>query len=140
MTREATVADFERLDAQEYEKVAVYFPSMDYVDYIRNDGVAICERIDRFLTVMRNEDGEMIGFKLKGIKNFFLKRLKPALSLEDEDFVYVKDMFVALATAMGDEMFPDDDKQRKRTQAYRNASRIAREDQVRFVMPAAIAA
>ena len=134
MTRHATAADF-ALGGGDFKRAAVYFPSMDYVDYIREDGVNICERVDQFLTVIFNEDGDMVGFKLKGIRNFFLKKLKPALSLEDDDFVWVRDLFVALASAKGDEMFPDDERKVTRMKAYRRAAKIAKEDDVRFVNP-----
>lgn len=140
MTRHATAADFSLGHGQEFQKLAVYFPSMDYVDYVREDGIKICERVDQFLTVIWNENDEMVGFKLKGIKNFFLKKLKPALSLQDDDFLWVRDLFVALATEKGSEMFPNDDRQERRRTAYRRAVRIASEDNVKFVAPELMAA
>jgi len=45
-------------------RAAVYFSSMDYLDYVREDCVKIYDRVDRFLTVIWNEEGDMIGFKL----------------------------------------------------------------------------
>jgi len=62
-------------------------------------------------------------------------RLQPALSLEDDDFVWVRDIFVALATAHGDEMFHEDERKEQRVVAYRRAARIAREDKVKFIAP-----
>ena len=140
MTRHATAADFALSSRCEFQKLAVYFPSMDYVDYVREDGIKICERVDEFLTVIWNENDEMVGFKLKGIRNFFLKKLKPALSLQDDDFVWVRDLFVALATERGNEMFPNDARQERRRSAYRRAVKIASEDNVKFVAPEPMAA
>lgn len=135
MTRHATSSDFALDVGQKYVKAAVYFPSMDYLDYAREDGIKIFERVDQFLTVIWNENGEMIGFKLKGIRNFFLTKLKPALSLRDDDFVWVRDIFVALATDKGAEMFPDDNRKEERVVQYRRALKIATDDNVKIVAP-----
>ena len=135
MTRHATAADFALGNGREFQKLAVYFPSMDYVDYVRGDGIKICERVDQFLTVIWNENDEMIGFKLKGIRNFFLKNLKPAFSLQDDDFVWIRDLLVALVQEKGDEIFPDDARKERRKSAYRRAAKIAHDDEVKFVTP-----
>ena len=135
MTRHATAADFVLDNGREFKRAAVYFPSMDYLDYVREDGVKVCERVDQFLSVIWNEDGEMIGFKIKCVRNFFLTKLKPALSLSDDDFLWVRDLFVALATTKGDEMFPEDNRREERKVKYRRALKIATDDQVRIVTP-----
>jgi hypothetical protein len=137
MTRCAINDDFSLSSNYKFVASAAYFESMDCIEYVKCDAVLVSDRIDEFLTVIRNEDGIMVGFKVKGIKNYFLQNLQPALSLSDDDFVYVKDIFVALTTKLGDDLFADNDE--KRT-AYRDATRIASNDNVRLAMPHSIAA
>ena len=136
MNEAAKRDDFARSFDSEFARVAVYFPSMDYLDYVRSDGLHVSERIDRFLTLVWDEAGdELVGFKLKGLKHFFLTQLKPALQLADDDFIAVRDLFVALATKFGDELFADDG-DRVRI-AYRRAMKIAANDNVQLSMPSA---
>ena len=91
MTHHAEASDFAQIEGREFAKIAVYFPSMDYVDYIQRDTLTISSRIDRFLTIMCDEDGDMVGFRLKGLRNVFMKKIQPALQLADDDFVHVDD-------------------------------------------------
>jgi hypothetical protein len=130
MTMYATGTDFAIPTGRDEAKLAVYFPSMDYIDYIREDGIKISERIDEYLSVLRNEFGDVVGFKLKGFKNYFIKKLKPAFSLEDADFVWISDLLVALVQEEGAKIFADDQRKVHRLSAYRQVSKIAREDKV----------
>lgn len=140
MTRHATAADFTLGSGGVFQKLAVYFPSMDYVDYVREDGIKVYERVDQFLTVIWNENNDMVGFKLKGIKNYFLRKLQPALSLQDDDFVWVSELFAALATEIGNDLFENGVRQDEKRAAYKRAAKIAREDSVKFVAPELMAA
>lgn len=134
MTEAAGRGDFARAFDTEFKRVAVYFSSMDYVDYVRADGLHIAQRIDRFLTLIWDEAGEeLVGFKLKGIKHFFLTELKPVLQLTDDDFILVRDLFVALMTKFGNELFAQDGEQVRA--AYRRAMRIAASDNVQISLP-----
>lgn len=140
MTRHATAADFTLGSGGVFQKLAVYFPSMDYVDYVREDGIKVYERVDQFLTVIWNENNDMVGFKLKGIRNYFLRKLQPALSLQDDDFVWVSELFAALATEIGNDLFENGVRQDEKRAAYKRAAKIAREDCVKFVAPELMAA
>ena len=127
----ANRSDIENLQFGELkERSAVYFESMDYIDYVRCDGITVSERVDEFLTIIWDKNREnIVGFRLKGIKNFFLVKLKPALSLFDSDFIHVRDLFVGLALVLGDEFFSRDESRRK---SYKAASEIAERDNVSF--------
>ncbi|NOX41139.1 MAG: hypothetical protein GXP05_11695 [Alphaproteobacteria bacterium] len=128
----ATEDALSQLEPEVFKKEAVFFPSMDYMDYLRCDGVQVAQRIDRFLTLIWDRDqSELVGFRLKGIHNFFLKKLQPSLDLSDEDFVPVRDLFLLALQELGDKTFGDN----KGADvidiaAYKNAQRLAAEDDV----------
>lgn len=132
MTMYASSVDFAIPADRDDAKLAVYFPSMDYIDYIREDGIRISERIDEYLSVLRNEFGDVVGFKLKGFKNYFLKKLKPEFSLADTDFVWLSDLLAVLIHEEGDKIFADEQRSVQRMSAYRQVRAIAREDKVGF--------
>lgn len=128
-----TQSDFENLTINSFKKTAVYFESMDYIDYVRHDDITVSKRVDQYLTlILNNTSTNIVGFRLKGIKNFFLRTLQPALNLTDDDFVSVKEIFVALVQFLGDEMNDPD----IRT-AYSSAASIASEDDVQVTLPMA---
>lgn len=131
------IDNFSPAAGQEYVAAAAYFESMDCIEYVKQDMVVISDRIDKFLTIIRNEKGDVVGFKLKGIKNFFLTQLKAAFKLTDQEFVYVRDFFVALATKMGDDLFSND---RVKEEAYRSAAAIAANDNVKLTISRSLAA
>ncbi len=88
--------------------------------------MTISDRIDRFLTITYDEDGDMVGFRLKGLKNVFLKKIQPALQLTDDDFVRVRDIFIALISEFGDELIAGGDKMA----AYKKAYKLSENDNV----------
>ena len=135
MTEAAKYDDFAALDDRGFSQVAVYFPSMDYVDYLRKDGIHVSDRIDEFLTLIHNENGELVGFKLKGLRNYFLNQLKPALNLVDSDFIFVRDLIVALVSHLGNEFFGKHGAGERKRRAYRSAAEMAANDNVRIGIP-----
>ncbi|EAQ24332.1 hypothetical protein [Roseovarius sp. 217] len=126
MTKHVESTDFQPVEGKEFSKVAVYFPSMDYIDYVQRDTLTISDRIDQFLTITYDEDGEMVGFRLKGLKNVFLKKIKPTLQLTDSDFVHVRDIFIALVSQFGDALISDNAKR----SAYKKAYKLSESDNV----------
>jgi len=131
MTRRAIDSDFSLNAGAKFVKSAAYFETMDCIEYVKYDAVLVSDRIDKFLTVIRDEREQIVGFKIKGIRNYFLRELKPALSLSDDDFFYVKDLFVALVSKLGDDLFANSPSKKA---AYQDAARIAANDNVRLAI------
>ena len=111
-----------------YSPVAVYYEASDIVEYVRHDVPCVHRRIDDLLTLMLDMDSmEVVGFKIKGFKNFYLKHLKPTYDLLDNDFISLVTVIERALEAAGDSIFGYD-----RKTAYRQAHRIAAEDQVKL--------
>lgn len=106
-----------------YRPVAAYFEDADSVEYVRRDVPAVYSRVDPFLTLiydMRRRD-ELIGFRLKGFKNFYLQHLQAM-----GDFVSMVGALERGVSAAADGMFD----QEERRAAYAKARRIALDDSV----------
>jgi hypothetical protein len=68
-----------------------------------------------------------IGFRLKGFKNFYLRKIKPSMEqLDDGNFVFLVSVIEGLVAEMGDKIFKDVE----RYKAYAAAAEIARTDRV----------
>jgi hypothetical protein len=108
-----------------YEAQAIYYEMADSVEYVRKDEPSVYDRVDELLTLiysMRNRS-ELIGFQLKGFKNFYLQDSVRA-QLGD-DFLSLVGLLERVMTATGEHVFE------KRTRdAYERAHRIALEDRV----------
>jgi hypothetical protein len=118
---------------QEYKPVALYLEDADTVEYVRADVPCVYRRIDGILTLaldMKNR--ELIGFRLKGFKNFYIRHLQPTYKLLDSDFIPLVSVIERAVAIIGDEITTDD----KRVTAYRQAREIAREDKVEVQMAA----
>jgi len=108
-----------------YAPVAVYYEGADSVEYVRRDSPSIYRRIDGFLTLifdMEDRD-ELIGFQLKGFKNFYLS--DPTINRLGEDFLTLVGVLERAVTTVGDGMFDNVKKD-----AYERARRLALEDRV----------
>ena len=106
-----------------YRAVAAYYADADSVEYIRRDVPAVYRRVDSLLTLifdMKNRD-ELIGFRLKGFKSFYLENMKGL-----GDFVSLVGALERAVTAAGDGVFSA----RDRAEAYAKARRIALDDKV----------
>lgn len=108
-----------------YSPVAIYYEDADLVEYIRKDAPNVARRVDELLTLiynMNNRD-ELIGFKLKGFKNYYLKNLSGL-----EDFVSVVTILENEMTKIGHQVI---EREAARRDAYAKARDIADKDQVR---------
>jgi hypothetical protein len=125
-------ADSESVGA--YVPAAIFFRDSDCVEYVKVDGLCLYERVDEFLTLIKNpHDGELIGFKLKGFRNTFHK-LVPALELSDRQFLSLVSVIEQIFSELGNEIFGE------RKAAYRAAYQLAANDNVRLNEPELLAA
>jgi hypothetical protein len=112
-----------------YQPVALYYHDSDCVEYVREDSLAIYDRVDMFLTLIYDRTGlNLIGFKLKGFKHLFTQALMPAYRLNEEQFVSLVSAIEAICTLLGEQLFADE----KRAYAYKAARKIADNDNVRL--------
>lgn len=111
-----------------YKPEAIYYETSDCLEYVRADDLFYYERIDSFLTLIRDiETGEAVGFKLKGFRYIF-QHYGQKFALTDDEFVSVMQAFGVLFTELGDKLLNDPNKQK----AYDEAARIAANDNVQF--------
>lgn len=106
-----------------YSPTAIYYADSDCVEYVRKDALAIYDRVDAFLTLiydMKARD-ELIGFRLKGFKHFFLS----ANVGLGNDFVAAVQVIERGLTALGNNVFDE-----RRRRAYGDAIRMAHDDKV----------
>jgi hypothetical protein len=101
--------------------VAVYLPDADCVEYVSEDTTAVYRRVDRLLTLIYDETGEIpIGFKLKGFRKV-LESIRDRLELDNQGFVKLVGVVEAICTQLGDELVSDP----RRKTAYAAASKLA---------------
>lgn len=105
-----------------YTPVAVYYEEADLVEYVRKDVPSVCRRIDGLLTLVFNmkDRSELIGFRLKGFKNYYLRNLNGL-----DDFVSLVHVLEHEMTKVGNAAF-------ERREAYKKAREIADVDQVKL--------
>jgi len=109
--------------------LAVYFADADCVEYVAEDTVCVYDRIDHFLTLIRDETQMFpIGFKLKGFRNWF-ERIKDDLGYDEGHFVELVKVLETVCSSIGDESFGDDVQRR---QAYKAAAKLARDKDVKL--------
>lgn len=107
-----------------YQAVALYYEGADSLEYIRADVPAIYRRVDGFLTLIfdMSQREELIGFQLKGFKNFYLQdEVRTKLG---DDFLSLVGLLERAVTLAADDMFD------ARKDAYERARRLALEDKV----------
>jgi hypothetical protein len=110
-----------------YEATAIYYADADTVEYIRRDVPCLHRRIDGILTLAFDlKDRELIGFRVKGFKNFFLNHLKPKYELLDGDFIALVSVLEQALEIVGQRVCPSKDS----VEAYRQARKMALEDRV----------
>lgn len=103
-----------------YSAVAIYYEGADMVEYVRRDAPSVCVRVDELLTLvvdMRNRD-DLIGFRLKGFRNYYLRNLSGL-----DDFVSLVGVLEREITEVGNTTFD-------RRDAYQRARTIAISDSV----------
>lgn len=106
-----------------YRPAAIYYEQADSVEYVRADKPCVYRRIDGFLTLIYDMDRreELLGFRLKGFKNFYLSHLA-----QMGDFVSLVGALERALTDAGNAAFEGHD----RREAYYLAREIALEDKV----------
>ena len=110
-----------------YRPCAIYLEDADSVEYVRRDVPCVYRRVDGFLTLALDlRTHELLGFRLKGFKNFFLKKLQPKYKLLDDDFIPLVSVIEDAVQLIGDEFTRDPE----RRTAYRQARQMAHDDSV----------
>ncbi len=126
------LTDLETWLQQDCAAIAVYLSDADCVEYVSEDTTTIYRRIDRLLTLVYDETGEiLIGFKLKGFKKI-LHSIRDRLELDDDGFVGLVCVVESICTELGDELVGDP----KRRSAYAAASKLAKDVRLDLQMAA----
>ncbi len=117
---------FDLVASKEYEPAAIYYEDSDSLEYLRASAPAIYRRIDTVLTlILSMEDRSLIGFKLKGFKNFYNRNLKNRLGADCPQFIELVDVLQEVTRTLGQQVF-----QEKQLNAYKSALEMAAEDKV----------
>ena len=118
----------------EYVPSAHYYADADTVEYVRKDGPCIHRRIDGILTLTLDLNSrELIGFRVKGFRNFFINHLKPKYKLLDGDFIPLVSVLEQALELVGNTVCPTEDS----VEAYRKARKMAHDDRVALEGPLA---
>ncbi|MGB6537338.1 MAG: hypothetical protein WBF58_15405 [Xanthobacteraceae bacterium] len=111
----------------QYVPAAIYYADADTVEYMRRDTSCLHRRIDGILTLVLDlKTRELVGFRVKGFKNFFIKHLKPKYELLDGDFIALVSVLEQALEIVGKRVCPSRDS----IEAYRSARKMALEDRV----------
>jgi hypothetical protein len=117
-----------------YVPSAIYYADADTVEYVQKDGPCIHRRIDGILTLTLDlQTRELIGFRIKGFRNFFINHLKPKYKLLDGDFIPLVSVLERALEVVGYTVCPTDDS----VEAYRKARKMAHDDRVALEDPLA---
>ena len=117
-----------------YVPSAIYYADADTVEYVQKDGPCIHRRIDGILTLTLDlQTRELIGFRIKGFRNFFINHLKPKYKLLDGDFIPLVSVLERAVEVVGYTVCPTDDS----VEAYRKARKMAHDDRVALEDPLA---
>lgn len=145
-----TLFDNVQMPAAKDRREAVYFRTMDYILYLRQDSAYVADRIDESLTLLRDPISNMpIGVKLKGFHNIYLnmKTILATVKVDLERRIPFR-TFISLAETvalqLGDDML-DDTARLAQYDAYKVARDIVGSitvsaDEFKFVEPELIAA
>lgn len=111
---------------KEYEPTAIYYEDSDSLEYLRVSAPAIYRRIDPILTmVLSLEDRSLVGFKLKGFKNFYLRHVHDKFGQNGPDFIDLVDLLQEVTSSLGDHVFEERTKS-----AYSSALEMAAADKI----------
>ena len=112
---------------KQYSPVAVYFQDADCLEYLRQDVPAVYRRIDDFLTIVLSmESRDLIGFKFKGFRNFYLRTASSNSEIYSAEFNKVVDLVTSAIEEIGEEFFAP----REKKKAYEAVIEMAREDNI----------
>jgi len=119
---------FEAWLSATYKPAAAYMQDSDCVEYVAEDTVCVYQRIDEALTLVYDETGfGLVGFKLKGFRNFF-EHVKEDIGLTEGHFVELCRVLEQVCLKGGEEHIGD----ARRKNAYRAAEKIAKRDNVQI--------
>ena len=120
--------------AENFQRQASYFAQMDFLEYVSEDTTVIADRVDEYLTVLRDADHrQLIGFRVKGFGHAFNTVIRPQLNLRDDDFIPIVEALQRIYTDLGKSLFPSDiDKDKRRIDAYQQARDLASRDDVKI--------
>ena len=113
-------------DAQPYVPKAVYYEASDSLEYVRRDDPAVYRRVDEYLTLVLDLHSRgLLGFKLKGFRHLYLTHL-PKYNLNNRTFLSLMTVLEDAMSAGANGIFEEAERQ----SAYRDALRIAEQDNV----------
>jgi hypothetical protein len=108
-----------------YEPVALYLEGADTLEYVRRDTPTVYRRVDSFLTLifdMKDRD-ELVGFQLKGFKNFYLSDgVRERMGHDFMSLVGILERAITVIAPAAIDAYT--------MQAYERACRLALEDKV----------
>ncbi|EJC78985.1 hypothetical protein Rleg4DRAFT_0566 [Rhizobium leguminosarum bv. trifolii WSM2297] len=112
--------------SKDYQPTAIYYEDSDSLEYLRVSSPAIYRRIDTILTlILSMEDRSLVGFKLKGFKNFYIRNLKNRFGSNCPDFIELVDVLQEVTRTLGEQVFEE-----KQKNAYHSALEMAAKDRV----------
>ncbi|MCZ7854828.1 hypothetical protein [Agrobacterium salinitolerans] len=112
--------------SKDYEPAAIYNEDSDSLEYLRLSMPSLYRRVDSRLTlVLSLEDRSIIGFKLKGFKNLYLRKLKSTLGARCPEFIELVDIIQEMTNTAGAALFEEQQKI-----AYSSALEMAAKDNV----------
>lgn len=115
----------------EYKPIALYYHDADSVEYVRADVPSVSRRIDAFLTLILDmEDrNKVIGFRLKGFRNFYSKHFQLINETLNDEFLALVSVIEKRVTEIANNHF-DKAEAAPRLEAYKRAREIAASDSV----------
>jgi len=109
------------MNTVEFKPCAIYYHSMDYVEYLAVDDFTVSRRIDKFLTLVFDRAREkVVGFQLKGFECYVNDNLKPILEMSNSDFLSLVPVLEKAVLSLGNEVVDNNVKA-----AYKQAYNMA---------------
>lgn len=117
---------YDLIAQKDYEPAAIYYEDSDSLEYLRVSAPAVYRRIDPMLTLILSlEDRSIVGFKLKGFKNFYMRHLQHKFGRSAPAFIELVDLLQEVTSTLGDEVF-----EQRQKDAYASALEMAASDKV----------
>jgi hypothetical protein len=114
-----------------YSPVALYFEESDSIEYVRRDTACVYRRVDELLTqILDMQSRQLIGFRLKGFKNFYIRELMPKKELLKIDFLLAVSVVEKAMELYCNKYFDKADEERMK--AYRAVWEMAEQDGVKL--------
>lgn len=127
--------------AENFDKQASYYRTMDFLEYVSEDTTVVADRIDDFLTVLwAADDRRLVGFRLKGFGCAFREHIQPLLKLQPHDFDPIVFALQRYFTEVGNSITADSSGNSEREAAYKDAMELANRDHISLPSDFAMAA